>query len=341
MAFYKLKEKISLKYLIFVFALLWSIIGLALFFEEQPILIPKTYSEKEIQLFNKMLSAMDILRTFYEKNGIEINSQNDPNFTGFIGEELTDITTTIGTLTSKRTSTNPEWVVWFYRMLNNLSIKPNDYIAVNLSGSFPALNLAAIIAIEAKEAIPVIISSIGSSTWGANRTIFAWLDMETLFFENGIIKNRTETASLGGDFDKGPILLTDGREIALKIISRNKIKQLNPKNLEESIKKRIELFEKNNKPKLLINIGGNHPALGACPHGASLPNGLLYKKINCNHPKKGIIIRFLEKRIPVMHILNITKLAKENNIALDPVPFPTIYNTKTQPSIKNQAANDT
>ena len=83
---------------------------------------------------------------------------------GIIGVEFNEITTTLGALESKRTSANPNFAAVLVDLLLEADLEEGDKVAMNLSSSFPALNIASIVACETLDLEPVIISSIGSSS---------------------------------------------------------------------------------------------------------------------------------------------------------------------------------
>ena len=130
--------------------------------------------------------------------GIPVDRRLDTNDTGLIGVEYTDITTTLGSLAAKRTSTNPAFAAVVVDMLDRAGVRRGDAVAVSFSGSFPALNIAVLSAARALDLRPVIISSVGSSTYGANQPEMTWLDMERVLAEAGLFPYRSIAASLGG-----------------------------------------------------------------------------------------------------------------------------------------------
>jgi len=268
----------------------------------------------------KMVAAMDALRHAMNRNGDKIDSHTDPNRTGFIGLELTPLTTSLGSLVSKRTATNPRFASVVRSMLIQAGVKAGENVAIVASGSFPSLILASVLAAESLPAQPLLISSIGSSTWGANRTDWTWLDMERVFLAAGIIQTRTYMTGLGGSADQGPQLFESGVAVAFQAAHRNGVPVLRTENLNKAIEQRLALFMAR-KPVALINVGGSHVALGGCPHGHTYPGGLIKDRIACNHPDRGLIIRFLEADVPVINMLNIPALARKHGLKIDPVPF--------------------
>ena len=56
--------------------------------------------------------------------GIPVDRRLDTNDTGLIGVEYTDITTTLGSLSAKRTSTNPAFAAAVVDMLDQAGVRP-------------------------------------------------------------------------------------------------------------------------------------------------------------------------------------------------------------------------
>ena len=83
-----------------------------------------------------------------------------------------------------------------------------------MTGSMPGANIAVLSACQAMKVIPVIISSVGASQWGANQLDFTWLDMESALAKNDLfITFRSVAASIGGRNDMGRLLSPSGRKI--------------------------------------------------------------------------------------------------------------------------------
>ena len=135
--------------------------------------------------------------------GLEMDAGADINRTGMIGLDYSFITTTVGNLEAKRTSTNPNMAAVVVDMLHELKLQPGDKVAVNCSGSFPALNIAVMCALQELQLEPYLISSFGSSTHGANDPEFTYLDMEHLLVEQGLLTHKSDLFSIGGMEDLG------------------------------------------------------------------------------------------------------------------------------------------
>lgn len=145
-------------------------------------------------------------QAIYERRlelGIPPEIEDDPNQTGLIGPMFTGITTTQGQLETKRTTTNPNSGALLVRLLLEAGVRPEDTAGVNLSGSFPAANIALMCALEEMNVNGIVFSSIGASTYGATLPELTYPDMELLLQERGIISQGSAYISMGGRRDLG------------------------------------------------------------------------------------------------------------------------------------------
>ncbi len=144
-----------------------------------------------------MLESMACIRAAREAMGIGVDLNLDPNNTGLIGMEYTDLTSTLGSLSAKRTSLNPQFAGLVLSLMRQAGAKRGDRVAISFSGSFPALNRAVLAACAELGLNPTIICSVGASAYGANIPGLTWLDMERILFEKGKIGYRSAFASIG------------------------------------------------------------------------------------------------------------------------------------------------
>ncbi len=300
---------------------------------------PQNRSDKMLLATKKMNEAKQVLSSFCDKNNLEINRQNDPLHTGFIGIEFSPITTTLGDLKAKQTSTNPDFAALFIHWFDEIRLKKGDKIVINTSGSFPALGIAAIIASEVYGLEPIIISSIGASSFGANNPSLTYWDIESLLFQKSIISNKTSFATLGGQEDNGSSFWEGGLVIAKDAIERNSLQAIIPNNLFEAIENKTKFLNSQKPFRLFINIGGNQSALGNAPCSMQLPHGLIKNKIGLSDSSCfGLIHKINQMDIPIIHMLNIRDLALENGIDLLPnynqkLGVADIYFTKQKPKL--------
>jgi len=277
-----------------------------------------------------MQKAIEVIKKERVTRGIIINQKNDPNETGIIGAEYTDLTTTLGSLSAKRTSTNPNYAGIIVEMLFKAGVKVKDPAAISFSGSFPALNIAVLSAVQSLQVEPVIITSVGASMYGANYPQLTWLDMERILREQGLLPYVSEAASLGGIIETKGGLDNTGINIGLEAIRRNIVPYINEqgrKTLKDDIERRLTIYTRalgGRNPAVFINVGGNDTSLGNCPEAYALSTGFLSKVPFSDHPQRGIIFRMNEKGVPVIHLLNIKKIATQYGLPVDPVPLPPI-----------------
>ncbi len=287
-------------------------------------------SAQKIAAAKKMQEAMAAIEKEKLATGVPLNRADDPNGTGLIGLEYSDITTSLGSLSAKRTSTNPNFSGLMVEMLAQAGAKRNDFVAISFSGSFPALNIAVLSAAHTLGLNPVIISSVGSSTYGANDPDWTWLDMERLLRDRGILPYASHAASLGGIAGSIGGREGEGVKIGMEAIHRNRIPYLEEKGhetLEKDIQERLRIYSlamEGKKPAAFINVGGTLTSLGDTPEILSLAPGLLEKVPQSSRPERGILFRMNETGIPVIHLLNIKKIARRNGLPVDPIPLPGI-----------------
>jgi poly-gamma-glutamate system protein len=317
--------------------LLLAIISLAIFY-----LAENSRHKKQAPYYDLKMKAatldqrcQDVIHKELESRGIAIDFENDPNGTGLIGEQNTLITTDLGELRSKLIATNPNFAAVLVEMFKDAGLKRGDKIAVCLTGSLPGANIAMYAACEAMGINPVVISSIGSSTWGANHPEFTWLDMEKALFDERLIRQRSVAASLGGGTDNGRGLSLTGRKLLLDAIKRNDVELIYTGNLDnimkaggtlkQNVDKRMEIFDRNVKGqpyKAFVNIGGGLASLGSSQNGKLIPSGVNFNLSENNFPAIGVINLMAERKIPIIHILRLGDIAHQYGLPIEVSPAP-------------------
>jgi len=284
----------------------------------------KWYDQK-IEASKLASEAAAYLKEFRMSKGVFVDIVNDPNETALIGQDLTPITTDRGFIEAKLTSTNPNYAAVIVDMLKEAGLEKNDVVAIAFTGSLPGLNIAVHSAVQTLELKPIIITSVGASNWGANDPDFTWLDMESLLFKAGIFKNKSVAASIGGGLDRGRGLSPEGRQLITDAIHRNKIEFINEEHLENSIQKRMDVFDhhrERKKIKAFINVGGGIASIGSVENGKYIPTGLSTILPMKNYPVRGVMIQMAENNVPIIHLLNVNKLALKYGLPINPVPLP-------------------
>jgi len=259
----------------------------------------------------------DLINKMKIEKGLQKSEYSDLKYWGLLGTEYTAITTTLGNFEAKQTAANPEFAGVIIKWLKELKIDSNSVVAINLSGSFPSLAIAALAAVQTLGSKVVMISSLGASMYGANEEDATWIDMEEYLRKYGGLVYKSVLITPGGVNDNGGGLQDEGIESLIKGAMRNKREIYFAKDLNDAVNKRFEIFSRE-KIGVLINIGGNHAALGNCSHSTIIPNGLLKSYESCSHTDKGLIQRIAENKIPVIHLLNIKDLAIKVGLRLTP-----------------------
>jgi len=282
------------------------------------------YNEK-LEASKLTEKAVNYLKEIRLQRSVFIDAVNDPNETALIGQDITLITTDRGYIEAKLTSTNPNFAAVIVDMLKESNIQENDLVAVAFTGSFPALNIAVLSALQTLNLKPLVITSIGASNWGANDPHFTWLDMERELFDANIFKYKSIAASIGGGLDRGRGLSPMGRKLIKEAIKRNSVEFINEEHLEQSINKRMEIYNghrKNNLIKAFINVGGGIASLGSTENVQFISSGLSKTLGMKNFPRRGVLIHMAEENVPIIHLLNISQLANKYGLPISPTPLP-------------------
>jgi poly-gamma-glutamate system protein len=181
---------------------------------------------------------------------------------------------------------------------------------------------------------PVIITSVGASTWGANWDDFTWLDMETILVKSGIWNYKSTAASLGGGNDHGRGLSPQGRDLLNLAIARNDLEMIssideeNPVgSLQSNIEKRVDIFDREKGDwefAAMINVGGGLAAVGSPQNGRLIPPGYNGRLFERELPARGVINIMADRRMPVIHLLQMSRFAERYQLPVEVSPAPVI-----------------
>ena len=286
----------------------------------------------KIKAANLMRESMVELKNVRMEAGVFIDDENDPNETGLVGSPFSLITTDEGDLDAKLTTLDPNFSAGMVELMLRMSLKEGDTVAILLTGSMPGANIAILTAANAMGLIPIVITSVGASQWGANQTDFTWLDMESILFNKGLIKSRSIAASVGGRNDMGRLLSPAGREVIISNIENYNIPLIRKNRLAENIDERMKLFESFNKItnySAMINVGGGVASLGTSFNSKLLPAGIVNRSDVVNISIRdggieGVLAKFSKKNVPVLHVLNIKSLTEQLGMPFAPIPIPEV-----------------
>jgi poly-gamma-glutamate system protein len=310
----------------FVLSLL-SLLSLLAFIavENSKLDVKQDWYKEKLEAAKLSQLAAEHLKSHRLEKGIFIDAVNDPNQTALIGQEYTLITTDQGEIGAKLAATNPNFAAVIVQLLKDAGLREKDHVAVAFSGSFPGMNISVIAALETLNLKPIIITSVGASNYGANDPYFTWLDMESVLYDAAIFHNKSVAASIGGGNDHGRGLSPEGRDLIIKAIERNHVEFINEDHLEQSIARRLKIYDQaaKGKPiKAFINVGGGMASLGNTLNGKLIPSGLTQYLPMRNFPVHGVIVEMGQKGIPIIHLLNIEQLLTKYGLPSNPVPPP-------------------
>ena len=96
--------------------------------------------------------------------------------------------------------------------------------------------------------------------------------------------------------------------------------------LAERIQRRIRIYEAAaaGRPiRCFVNVGGASASFGDTAASLDLPNGLVLRvpRIPAS-PTRGLVFEFAARGVPIVHLLYVKGLARDNGLPFDPVPFP-------------------
>lgn len=293
--------------------------------ENSKVEVKEDWYDQKLEAAQLSQKAADYLKDFRLENGVFIDVINDPNQTALVGQEYTLVTTDRGYIEAKLSTTNPNFAAIIIQLLKDAGLKKGDNVAAAFTGSFPGLNIAVIAALQTLDLNPIVITSVGASNFGANDPYFTWLDMEDKLYNSGIFEQKSVAASIGGGNDVGRGLSPQGRELIIDAINRNNIDFIDEKHIDNSIAKRLEIYDKEAKGspiKAFINVGGGIASLGNTINGKLIPPGLTEFLPMRNFPVRGVMIQMGQEEIPIIHLLNINKLLDEYGLPQSPEPLP-------------------
>jgi len=276
-------------------------------------------SPEESRLWDRVRAAELHVSQWRRDNGTAPTSASDPWQCGLIGVEWSAITTTLGDLAAKRTACDPAWSVQLSRWFHSMGLQPGDRIAIFSSGSFPGLLLNAIAAAEAMQLEPLLVVSLGASTWGANHPGAPWPVLASALRYGGFIHKRADFYTLGGGAELGHGLSPEGQALLREAAAASGVKVLEGADLQQMIALKMDLL-KAFKPILLINIGGSQANLGDAGQVLRLTPGLVPAG-EADTAGNGVIGLAMRDGVRVVHMLNIRGIADRYGIAYDEAPW--------------------
>jgi poly-gamma-glutamate system protein len=286
---------------------------------------PGPAGEPAVRASRLMAAAIDALKPCAAGHGVVVDPSTDLNRTGLIGIEDSPITTSLGQIEAKRTSANPNFAGCVARMLGEAGVGRGDAVAIGASSSFPGMILAALAAVEAIGAEPVVISSLGASNWGANNPAFTQLEILDCLRSAGIVDVRPAALAVGGERDDGSDMSDEGRAIIRKKIRAAGYPVIEEPDLASNVRARMAVYAAGAAGKRIaafVNAGGSWANMGVDASILELRPGLTEVKKIPPPEKRGVIQEMASRGVPVVHLLFIRGLAERCGLPWDPVPLP-------------------
>ena len=232
--------------------------------------------------------------------GLPMDPTLDPYQTGLIGAESSILTTTVGDIVSKRTSTNTAFAALIVRYFHDIGLESGDRIAVGSSGSFPAILIAVLSACAETGVEPIVIASIGASEYGANIEGFSNAEIMAACRDAGVLPYMPIAISPGGEDDLGissMYRLEPSDELAKYaqgVAKSLDIPLIQSPDLESSFRAHLEVYEKASPIKAFVNIGGADVNFGSGPASLKLKPGLIVSSART----RGTDLGKLHKQVP-------------------------------------------
>jgi poly-gamma-glutamate system protein len=283
--------------------------------------------EAKLDAANRMRRGMEILRVHRVRSVAPIDQELDPTGSGILGQASSSTTTSTGSLEAKRTTANPNWAAVAVELLLDAGVEAGDLVAVGVSGSFPALNLAALSAADSLGVEVVSIAGVGASSFGANLSAFTWLDMEQILLRGQAISGASVAASLGGSQDRAVGIPASGRKRLRSAIDRNKIPFIDAEDQAASIDRRMEIYKEHAAGRrfaVYVNVGGSLVSTGPKSVKRLYRPGLNRRPDPRGLGVDSVMMRFLRDGVPVINLSKVIALAERYGLPIEPAVLPPV-----------------
>ena len=168
--------------------------------------------------------------------------------------------------------------------------------------------------------------------WGATDPQFNWLDMAAVLRARGVIRTRVAAAVLGGDGAAGDGMDAAGVAVLRASAARAGVPMIEARPLAALIDALLDRVNTSNADATtekvekrwgaVINVGGALIGLGSCRESYELRPGLTPWVLSCTAGTPGLATRLSQAGVPLLHVLNIRRLAVEWGLPFDPAPLP-------------------
>jgi poly-gamma-glutamate system protein len=151
--------------------------------------------------------------------------------------------------------------------------------------------------------------------------------MERVLFKAGVISRQSIAASFGGEQDRALGTTKRTRNALRAAILRNKLRFIQVDGTEESISKRMNIFQEYAREKRIaayINIGGGRASVGPRKGKKSYKPGLNLRPSQHAMGIDSVTTRFARENVPIIHIYRINDLAYQFGLPMSPDIMPTV-----------------
>jgi poly-gamma-glutamate system protein len=246
----------------------------------------------------------------------------DPEHSGLVGVEFTPLTTTLGHWRDKVVSARPSMAGAVAGYFLKAGLRRGDTAAVNASGSFPGFTLAVLCAAQVMGIEPVLVCSYGSSMYGGTLPQFTFPVMLDVLRKSGLLNAGIAALSPGGRDDAmAEVLLEDGRPLVKKLMASRHERCLDG-GFTANMKARREIFF-SHSVKIFVSCGGAGTSMGRGDDGPELPHGLILSSPAMpSGADRGLIYDFLERGVPVVHLLYTEGICRDWNLPCEEMADP-------------------
>jgi poly-gamma-glutamate system protein len=283
------------------------------------------YSHEMLEAARTMAKAVALIASHCDRSGIPIDEAIDPNRTGLVGPEHSELATALGHLEAKRTTTNPNMAGLVVHLLRQAGVGAGDSVAVGCSASFPGLMVATLAATRAMDVRPIVILSLGASSFGGTRMDFNLLDIYELLRREGVCPSPPAAVSLGGEQDIAAELTESSRYELIRKIEKSGAIFIYEPDLQKNVARRMRTYQESSGGagiSAFVNIGGSYANLGTSELALALQPGLNTRVEIPAKPERGVLFEMAASGVPCIHLLFIRGLAAKYGLPWDPVPLP-------------------
>ncbi|UCG41957.1 MAG: poly-gamma-glutamate system protein [candidate division WOR-3 bacterium] len=274
------------------------------------------FFEQKQQSVGLAQAAFEKVAGYREELGVPVDTIDDPNQTGLVGVQYSQLTYGRNDLSDVLTTVNPNFSAALVEMLVEAGVRTGDKVGFSWDGTYPGLNIQLLAVAKSMDLDPVIITAQSAGMWGANYPGLTWVDIEALLRQAGLWDYGSRYATLGGEADDGRGLSAEGRAVIAAACSSAGVECFVPGSFEDAVKRRLETLE---QVRALVSVGRVVPDIGSPL--ARVPSRVIFKPTP-RVDSGGVIAAMLENRIPVVYLGNPSRVAIDYGLPVAPVPLP-------------------